>query len=302
MIWARGLRARGGRWPSPARAPLRASQHFAGADAHVDRARLGDLRDPGTDRSWMWSAQARDADRGEFTEAMRIRLGASGPPEPTLRGVCGERLLDAAGARASTCCIWEATVGHGLAMEELHRFAVMGDPRRELEPENFVRSRPLGRPADVPTAAVGSLSALDVGVTSSATAPAPGEGAAEAMWQRKTRGRDSVRGELEELGIVYTPVVWTSHGRPRPQAAAAVPAIARAAARRRGGAARAMERALRGRIGAALALRGARVSLAPMAPLDDGAAEPGAGVWRVLAAVDAAAAADAQGSAGQRLK
>ncbi|CAK0796533.1 unnamed protein product, partial [Prorocentrum cordatum] len=240
------------------------AQHSAGADAHVDRARLGDLRDPGTDLSRMW----------------RCAFGWAPAGRPSLQmcGARGEHLLDAAGPHASTCCIGEATVGHNPVKEELHRFAVMGDPRSELEPENLVRSRPLDRPADVLTAAVGRLSALDVGVTSSATAPAPGEDAAEAMWQRKNRERDSVRGELEELGIVYSSVVWTSHGRPHLQAAA-------------------VQRALRERIGAALARRGARTSLATVARLDDSAAEPGAGVWRELAAVDAAAAAGAQGSA-----
>ena len=166
-----------------------------------------------------------------------------------------------------------------------------------LSCQTFSGSRPLDRPADVLTAAVGRLSALDVGVTSSATAPAPGEDAAEAMWRRKTQEREGVRGELEELGIVYTPVVWTNHGRPHPQAAAAVQAIARAAARRRGGTARAMERALRERIGAALARRGARMSLAAMARRDEGAVEPGAGVWRELSAADAPSAADARARA-----
>ena len=192
----------------------------------------------------MWSAKALEADREEFTEAIRIRLGAGGPPDQILCAVCGEHLLDASGAHASTCCTGEATIGHNLVKEELHRFALIGDPRSELEPENLVRSRPRDRPADVLTAAVGRLSALDVGVTSSATAPAPGEDAAEKMWRRKTQEREVVRDELEELGIVYTPVVWTNHGRPHPQATSAVQAIARAAARRHGCTARAMERAM----------------------------------------------------------
>ena len=61
-----------------------------------------------------------------------------------------------------------------------------------------------------------------------------------------------------------------------------------AAARRHGCTARAMERAMRERIGAALARRGARMSLAAMARRDadvdvEDAAGPGAGVWRELA-------------------
>ena len=58
-----------------------------------------------------------------------------------------------------------------------------------------------------------------------------------------------------------------------------------------------MERALRERIGAALARRGARMSLAAMARRDEGAVEPGAGVWRELSAADAPSAADARARA-----
>ena len=104
------------------------------------------------------------------------------------------------------------------------------------------------------------------------------------MWSRKCRERAPILAELEELGVKYAPIVWTHHGRPHPEAASVVAAIARAAARRHGCTAKAMERPLRGRIGAALARRAARPSLACMCgrwrhdagELDD------AGAWREL--------------------
>ena len=86
----RGRRAKGGSRLSPARAPwMGLAQHFSGMGSEVDRARLDDLCHPGTDHSWMWLALALDADHDELTEAIHTRLGAGGPPEPLLCGVCG---------------------------------------------------------------------------------------------------------------------------------------------------------------------------------------------------------------------
>jgi hypothetical protein len=105
------------------------------------------------------------------------------------------------------------------------------------------------------------LSALDVGITSSALFTA-GADAAEAMWKRKTKEREPIKNELEQSGIVYTPLVWTHHGRAHEQANTAIKAIARSVARRWGGSPAVTERGLRERIGIALARRAARMSLA----------------------------------------
>ena len=267
-------------------------QHFNRAGSGVDRARLEDLERLDTDHSWMWSAGALGTaeafEREEFNEAIRIRLGAGGTGEPTVCECCGDRVLDAAGAHASTCCTGEATVGHNLIKEVLRRYALLADPRTEIEPTNLVRSRPADRPADVLTTAAGRLSALDVGVTSTATASAPGEDAAEAMWRRKRREREPIRAELEEAGIQYVPVVWTHHGRPHAQAKAVVRGISRAVARRHGGGALAIERGIRCRIGTALARRVARMSLACMGRGDTmpGEEENGSGdPWKELPAI-----------------
>ena len=266
-------------------------QHFWQAGAYVDAARLRDLCDPETDHAWIWDSGALGAgdtfDREEFVEAVRVRLGTGGPAEPTLCGHCGAAVLDSAGAHASTCCLGEATIGHNLVKETLHRYAIRGDPGTELEPVNLVRSRPLDRPADVLSAAPGRLSAIDVGVTRSAIAVAEGEDAAEAMWRRKMRERAAIREELEDGGVVYVPVVWTHLGRPHPQAVGVMRGIARAIARRSGCTAVAVERALRADVGAAIARRAARMSLAANRSrfADGGLGQEGAtegGPWRDL--------------------
>ena len=109
---------------------------------------------------------------------MRIRLGTGGPGESIECRNCGDAMLDAAGAHASKCCIGEATVGHNLVKEIIHKFASRADAHSELEPPNLVRSRPRDRPADVLSAASGRLSALDIGITSSALATGAGDDAA----------------------------------------------------------------------------------------------------------------------------
>ena len=240
-------------------------RHFDDLDAGADRARLTDLRDKSTDHCWLWSICSRDEDTSinneEFAEAVRIRLGAGGPTEAIECRNCGNARLDSAGIHASKCCIGEATVGHNLVKEIIHKFAARADAHAELEPPHLVRSRPADRPADILTAATGRLSALDVGITSSALSAA-GADAAEAMWRKKTKEREPIRDELEQSGIIYTPLVWTHHGRAHEQANTAIKAIARSVARRWGGSPAASERGLRERIGIALARRAARMSLA----------------------------------------
>ena len=142
------------------------------------------------------------------------------------------------------------------------RIATKADPASEMEPSHLVRSRPADRPADVLSAAPGRLSALDIGITSAVVSTFRSEDPAELMWKRKTREREPIRQELEEIGTVYTPIVWTHHGRPHASAENVVKAIAKAANRRSGGSVNLIERAFRERIGIAIARRAARMSLA----------------------------------------
>ena len=104
------------------------------------------------------------------------------------------------------------------------------------------------------------MAALDVGVASPAAGGA-GDDAAEAMWRRKVNEREPVRGELEQAGICYKPFVFTCYGRPHAAASAAIRHISKLAGRRKGWAAKAVERQFRANIATALARRLARMSI-----------------------------------------
>ena len=141
-------------------------------------------------------------------------------------------------------------------------YALLADPSTEREPENLIPSRPRDRPADVLTAAAsGCVAALDLGVASPAAAAA-GDDAAEAMWQRKIAERESVQEELQQAGIRYRPMVFTTFGRPHPAASAIIDHIVKKAARRKGWAVRSLGRQFWCNIGVVLARRSARMSLA----------------------------------------
>ena len=76
---------------------------------------------------------------------------------------------------------------------------------------------------------------------------------------------EPVRGELEQAGIIYKPFVFTTFGRPHPAASETIRHIAKRGARQRGWAATALERQFRSSLGAVLARRMARMSLATWA-------------------------------------
>ena len=152
--------------------------------------------------------------------------------------------------------------GHNAVRDAVFSFAKCADPSAELEPEHLIPSRPRDRPADVLTsAAPGCVAALDIGVASPASITA-GDDAAEAMWIRKTREREGVRAELAEAGIRYRPFIFTTYGRPHHAASEVIRHISRIATRRRGWAAKSLERQFRACLGTILARRAARMSLA----------------------------------------
>ena len=202
-------------------------------------------------------------DHEEYVEAVRIRLGAGGPIDGGICSNCGERSLDRAGGHATCCAIGESTRGHNALRDTVFTFAKIADPSAELEPENLIPSRPRDRPADVLTAAApGCVAALDIGVASPAAASVGGGDAAEAMWKRKVDERAPFSAELAQAGIRYRPFVFTTYGRPHPAASEAIAHIAKVAARRKGWAAKGVEKRLRACIGTVLARRAARMSLA----------------------------------------
>ena len=109
------------------------------------------------------------------------------------------------------------------------------DPNAELEPLGLITSHPTLRPADVLTSAAlpGRLAALDVGVTSPDAAGA-GIDCVESMMLAKRATYANHVEELRRAGITYQPVVWSTYGRPHPDAIRIMLAISRNTTRRRG--------------------------------------------------------------------
>jgi len=247
--------------------------HYEQLEETFDMARLDDLRHPETDHSWMWSLSSQQGiileDRDEFVEAVRVRLGAGGPPVSTLCTSCGQRTLDRAGAHASCCAPGESTRGHNAVRDVLFEFALHADPSAEKEPEFLIPSRPRDRPADVLTSAVpGCVAALDVGVASPAAAAA-GDDAAKSMRIRKIGEREPVQQELEQAGIVYKPFVFTTFGRPDAAACDILKSIVKRGARRKGWYAVAFDRKFRASLVTVLARRMARMSLSTWVQTQD---------------------------------
>ncbi len=241
--------------------------HFDLAEASLDVARLEDLACKGTAHGWLWALSPHQGpvieDDQEFVEAVRVRLGAGGPPDGGLCGHCGRSQLDRPGGHASCCAIGEANKGHDAIRDVVFEFASVADPATEWEPEDLVPSRPRARPTDVltPAAIPGRVAALDIGVTSPASAP--GGDAAEAMFSRKVAERESQRAELEAQNIIYRPMVWTSFGRPYSATTPVLTSLAKRVARKRGRTStRAILRQIHQAIGVCIARRAARMSLA----------------------------------------
>ena len=238
--------------------------HFKDSGSLIDASRLDDLAHAQNSHCWIWGLCKQHGDiikdNEECIEAVRIRLGAGGPAEGSVCGLCGKS-LDRAGGHATCCPIGESTKGHNALRDTVFSYALLADTSAECEPEHLIPSRPRDRPADVLTAVVpGCVAALDIGVASPAAAAA-GDDAAEAMWRRKVNEREDVRPELEQAGIQYRPFVFTAYGRPHPAASEAIKHIIKLAARRKGFAAKALERQFRSNISTVLARRLARMSL-----------------------------------------
>eukprot|EP00973_Karenia_brevis_P088387 12256310-Karenia_brevis.AAC.1 len=203
--------------------------------------RLDDLAEFSHGNSgWLWALSPHHGpvieEDLEFVEAVRVRIGAGGPPDVAVCGCCGKHQLDTSGRHASCCALAEATRGHNAVRDVLFAYASEADPSTEWEPEDLVPSRPRARPADVltPAAIPGRVAALDVGITSPAASS--GEDATDAMYRRKVQEREGQRAELEAQNIVYRPLVWTCFGRPHSAAVDVIRAIAKRVARKRGGA------------------------------------------------------------------
>ena len=112
--------------------------------------------------------------------------------------------------------------------------ARIGDTASCAEPRGLVPSRPALRPADIlTTASCGRRAALDVCVASPDGAGAGADACASAALRKRYRYRE-VLDELKAEGYDYLPLVWTSWGRPGPEAQSTLRTLAASAARRLG--------------------------------------------------------------------
>ena len=143
------------------------------ADNGFHFKRLEELALPSNNHTWLWNVVDQHGgaiqDPGEFTEAVRVRLGCGGPSDAVLCGACSQAVMDDAGRHASTCCLGEATRGHNRCVENLLACAQQLDSESVMEPRELVPSQGHLRPADILTAAARRLTAVDLGVTSPAT-------------------------------------------------------------------------------------------------------------------------------------
>ena len=145
--------------------------------------------------------------------------------------------------------------------ETIFQYAALIDSEAVMEPREVVPTQNRLRPADILTAAASRLMAADFGITTPARAISA-ERAKEDMFERKTQERESIEADLEKQGIKYAPMIASHFGSLHPIFNDWVCRLAKACARRRGWATTAVERQLRSRLGACLARRAARMSLA----------------------------------------
>ena len=243
---------------------------FAGDLSGVRRLR--DLRDPGTDHSWIWVACSFAGSclrKHEFCTALLLRLGAPVAAQQSPCAICGG-MMDARGLHALRCAPGEATKGHNRVRDQLLGLASLGDTTSAVEPRGLVPSQPGLRPADIlSTAAFARPAALDVSVACPDSAGA-GTDCCSAVAQEKLEKYAPYLDELWAEGISYVPLVWSCWGRPHEDATAAVRSMAAGAARRRGDL---QPDALRARttamVGLQLARRAARMVGACLPPQPD---------------------------------
>lgn len=168
-------------------------------------------------------------------EAVRIRLGAAGPPDPIPCAICGKALLDSGGAHASCCAGAEATRGHYAVAKLVHNAACICDPSAETEVPDLIPGTDL-RPADVLTTALGNgMTAIYVGICSPYAQNA-GNDCTESMFRRKLANYSAHLETLSRQSIEYLPLIWSSFGRPHARTVSVLRTLSKRISRRRGAA------------------------------------------------------------------
>ena len=170
-------------------------------------------------------------------------------------------ILTTTGEHASKCSTGEATRGHNRGTETIFNYAVIVDPEAQMEPRELVPTQDRLRPAEILSAAACRLTAADLGITSPSVAESA-EQAKDDMVARKLAERAGIEDVLHREGILYNPMVASHFGSLHGDFDDWIKKLAKAVGRKRGWASRAVERQIRARLGACLARRAARMSLA----------------------------------------
>ena len=127
-------------------AGLKESVHDGSADGGFSHKRLQSLQSTTVNHAWMWNLSEHQggciSDQAEYREAVRVRIGASGPTSPILCQVCQNVFLDPMGEHSSKCCVGEATRGHNALGKVIWGYAMDADPGAEREPVELVRQDP----------------------------------------------------------------------------------------------------------------------------------------------------------------
>jgi hypothetical protein len=224
-----------------------------------DKRRLAELADPTVNSEWLWAlspVQPHCLESDAYVAAARMRVGAGFALEPVQCRVCGG-LLGPQGTHATCCAPGGGTRGHNDVRDAVLDLARLADATAEKEVLGLLDTAPGLRPADVLTTAVspGRTSALDVGVAAVESMNS-GDDCTESMRMRKRTKYAKFLPDLEAEGVEYKPLIWSCWGREHPDTTAALTAMARTAARRRGCPShKPLLRQARAQIGAALARR-----------------------------------------------
>ena len=241
-----------------------------------DLVRLAHITAAGQDHSWVHNLHgSRHAalPPSEWITAARIRQGCplTHTTIPMTCAACGCQHLDTAGRHATCCAKGESTRGHNDIWDTLLECLREVDATAEKEVPGLVPSDPGLRPADVLTRAttrVGEM-AIDVMVRSPYAQDAGDNPQLEGV-QRKVKRYSEVQGELQGLGIVYTPFVWSCYGAPD---AAVTQALTHAASKAhstsRAGSPKAALARWRCRLAVAIWKRNARMAQSCVRPLAD---------------------------------
>ena len=179
---------------------------------------LQHLRSKGVSHAWLWHVCTSDGavmNAQAYVLAVRKRLGCQLLAEPVQCHLCG-KLMDTRLYHAECCAVGEATIGHYKVCRKLYDGVVLADSRARTETRGLCEASDV-RPADIYTSAAlpGREAALDVTVVSPEASRA-GQDCLQTAYSDKIRKYRRYFPELNQQGIAFRPLVWSTEGAPHP--------------------------------------------------------------------------------------